>query len=172
MYQLGEVFVGGDDEDVAPVFKQPCGGPYDVVGFITGGFQDGYIEGFEELEERLNLGEHLFRWSLPVGLVLAVKVVAEGFFPAVECGGEVVGTVGFKNSEESGEEAEEGSCRLAAPVLHACSLQGVVCPVEQRHAVNEEEGGFRTGGHRRRGFSCGVVWKKVELACVHAFTTP
>jgi hypothetical protein len=144
--ELQHVFVRRHDHDIESLRRGLCRErPDDVVGFITGQFQDRDPVGVEGAADVLNLGGQVRSHRNAVGLVPGIGVVAHGPFRAVPGDGEVIGSVLAQHLAQHRHEAVDGVGGLAGRCREA--LDGVVGAMDIGHRVHQVE--LARVGHER-----------------------
>ena len=108
-----------------------------VVGFVPFGFVDGHAEGFDDLEDAVDLLGHVFGHGFALGFVGGVEGFAAGG-AGVHGEDDVGGLAHLEEFEEHSDEAEGGVGGFAGGGLEA--HDGEVGAVDLGVAVDDVEG--------------------------------
>ena len=138
--ELEGIPVAGDDQDVHAVGGGLGGeGRDDVVGLETLSADDRDPQGVEHLADERHLSLEV-GWRLgPAGLVVGVRLGAEGRSGDVEGDRDVGGLLVPQHVDEHRGEAVDGVGRLAGRGREVLDRQGEEGPVGQRVAVEQEQ---------------------------------
>jgi len=133
--QLQEVAVAGDDAHVHALrLGLRCDGADHVVGLVALQFQDGDVEGGDQVADAVNLEAQVVGHLVARALVVRVQIAAPGK-ALVEGHGQIVGVL-VEQVEQGTGEAVDGIGRLAGFGLEALQRQGEEHAIGQRVAVN------------------------------------
>lgn len=113
--------------------------PDDIVRLEAVDFQHGNAEGAAEVLDVRDGGGEFLRHLVALGLVGRVFDVAGRGCGGVESHADVRGELLFEDGKEGVDEAVEGGGVDAFGVADGILDKGKVCPVDQGHAVEEEE---------------------------------
>ncbi len=148
--ELDHVAVEADDEGVdSLLFGLPRQRAEGIVGLEARHAEDGYVEGFDELDAASDLGGEVFGRGDTMGLVGHVEVVAEGRAAWVEGDGDMRGIELLKDAEEGVGEAEDGGHDFAGASHDERLFEGVIGAVNDAVPIEQHQKGLFVGrGHR------------------------
>ncbi len=147
--QLAEVFVRRDDHHIGTVGLRLAGeAPDDIVGLDARRFEDGQVEGVDDLLDPRQVEAQIVRHGRTVGLVVGVHLAPERLAVAarVEDDGEVLHPVVVDELEERVGEAERRARVLALAVDERAGDEDEVAAVGERHRVEQVQRAARGGG--------------------------
>ena len=136
-HQLHQVLVAGHQDDLGPVAVPAAGqGGQNVVGLIAGQLNGRNAVGCNDLFDTRDLLPQRVRHGLPVGLVVAVALVAKGLARRVKNDRQMARLIGVLDPLEHVHKAEDGVGRKAAGVTQLA--HGVEGAVDVGLAVDQE----------------------------------
>ena len=134
--ELHQVLVGGNDGDVAALFRRHAGiGGDDIVGLEAFGLDAGQVEGHRRLADQTELRDQFFRRRRAVRLVFREKLLAEGFRGIVENDREMGGCDAHRGIARIGDELPQH----VAEAGHGADGQAVRFAGERRQRVKRAE---------------------------------
>ncbi len=146
--QLHEVLVAGvEPHAITDAGRARGDGRHHVVGLDLRDRQHRQAPGRQQFAQAGQLLGQFCGHGLAVGLVVGIHLVAEIAAGSVEGDHQVPGTVGLDQAQHAAQEAEGHGRQLAAGGGQRAAGEGVMGPVDQGRAVDEDQ------GHRNRPFA-------------------